>query len=179
MTMSLVLTLIGDDRPGIIEALARVLVDHRASWLESHTERLAGKVAGIVHVRVPSEQADALARAVEALGTSGLRVSCEREAEERREDPARRFLIEISGPDRPGLILDFARVLARHDINVDELHTESQALREGGARMFVASARLAFPREADGDDVRRTLDLVADMLGLDVSLRDVTAQPRG
>ena len=83
--IDLVLTLIGADRPGLVEAVAQTVADRGGNWLESRMIHLAGKFAGILRVEVPPGQADALARALEGLGATGLRVvaaSSERAAPE-------------------------------------------------------------------------------------------------
>ena len=43
MRASLVLTIIGPDRTGLVEAVAAAVADHGANWLESSMARLAGK----------------------------------------------------------------------------------------------------------------------------------------
>ena len=73
--IDLVLTLIGADRPGLVEAVAQTVADRGGNWLESRMIHLAGSFAGILRVEVPPGQADALARALEALGATGLRVT--------------------------------------------------------------------------------------------------------
>ena len=50
---TLVLTVIGDDRPGLVSALSACLSGHEAVWQRSQMSRLAGKFAGIVEVVVP------------------------------------------------------------------------------------------------------------------------------
>ena len=52
MTTYLVLTIIGEDRPGIVESLAEIISDHSGNWLESSMSQLAGKFAGILRVSV-------------------------------------------------------------------------------------------------------------------------------
>jgi glycine cleavage system regulatory protein len=59
---TLVLTVIGDDRSGLVSALSGVIADHGGSWERSQMARLAGKFAGIVVVSVPDAGADALIR---------------------------------------------------------------------------------------------------------------------
>ena len=52
MTTYLVLTIIGEDRPGIVESLAEIISDYSGNWLESSMSQLAGKFAGILRVSV-------------------------------------------------------------------------------------------------------------------------------
>ena len=76
----LVLTFVGDDRPGLVNAISEKVVDFGGTWLESRSVRLAGKFAGVVLVRVPDENLIPLESALAKLAPSGLRVSIERGA---------------------------------------------------------------------------------------------------
>ena len=65
---TLVLTVIGDDRSGLVSALSGVIADHGGSWERSQMARLAGKFAGIVLVAVPDDRAEALIAELGPLG---------------------------------------------------------------------------------------------------------------
>ena len=53
MQTTLVMTVIGADRTGLVEAVAKVVAEHGGNWLESRMCRLGGEFAGIVRVAVP------------------------------------------------------------------------------------------------------------------------------
>ena len=76
MTSSLVLTVIGDDRPGLVESLAVVIAENSGSWLESSMSQLAGKFAGILKVSVDDASLDQLELALGSL--RGLKLVIER-----------------------------------------------------------------------------------------------------
>ena len=63
----LVLTVIGDDRSGLVRALADVVTEHGANWEESQLAELAGKFAGIVVVSVPEARAQEFASSLSTL----------------------------------------------------------------------------------------------------------------
>ena len=75
MSTYLVLTVIGDDRPGLVGELSAAISAHQGNWLESSMAQLAGKFAGIVEVSVDAAQADALRDALGRL--AGLKVTVE------------------------------------------------------------------------------------------------------
>ena len=60
MKSYLVMTVLGNDRPGLVSSLADTVASHGGNWLESRMARLAGQFAGIVRIECPSETADAL-----------------------------------------------------------------------------------------------------------------------
>jgi glycine cleavage system regulatory protein len=173
--IDLVLTLIGADRPGLVEAVAQTVADRGGNWLESRMIHLAGKFAGILRVEVPPGQADALARALEALGATGLRVvaaSSERAAAEIPVPPApgRVMDLELIGLDRPGLVREISQLLARHDVNVEELTTDRTSAPMSGEMLFRAVARLKVPASLDAAHLRASLERLASDLTVEIRL---------
>ena len=67
MRRSLVLTLLGPDRPGLVEAMAALIARHGGNWLESRMASLAGEFAGILRVEVDEDSAAALESALRSL----------------------------------------------------------------------------------------------------------------
>ena len=63
MRLDLVLTVIGQDRPGLVELLSRAVTDHGGNWEASRMARMSGRFAGILQISVPQEQAEELAEA--------------------------------------------------------------------------------------------------------------------
>ena len=78
MRTSLVLTVIGDDKPGLVEQLSDLVLAAGANWEESRMARLAGKFAGLLRVSVDAERADALAARLTTLEAEGLTVVIKR-----------------------------------------------------------------------------------------------------
>ena len=73
----LVLTLIGSDRPGLVEAVALIVAEHGGNWLESRMAHLAGKFAGILRAELPPERIGDAVEALGALEARGLKVVVE------------------------------------------------------------------------------------------------------
>src|SRR5256885_16501948 len=111
MRSSLVLTVIGPDRPGLVELIASTVAAHGGNWEESRMAHLAGQFAGILNVSLPEPQINALRHALEALSTHGLRVVSVTTAPPTRES-VRILELELTGTDREGIVRDVARVLA-------------------------------------------------------------------
>ena len=74
MLASLVMTVIGPDRPGLVQAVAACVADHGGNWLESRMCHLGGQFAGVLRVEVDAGQRDGLVRTLQGLEASGLRV---------------------------------------------------------------------------------------------------------
>jgi len=162
--IDLVLTLIGPDRPGIVDSVATIVAAHGGNWLESRMAHLAGKFAGIVCVEVAERQAEALEAALARLEVDGLTMVVERSA--RVETPAQRVLhIELVGSDRPGLVHEVSALLASHRANVEELATDRTPAAHSGHHMFRADVRVVLPETADVSAIREGLErLAADLM---------------
>lgn len=70
MTTYLVLTIIGDDRPGLVESLGQTVAKNSGNWLESSMSQVVGKYAGILRVSVVDELVDNLISELEKMPNS-------------------------------------------------------------------------------------------------------------
>ncbi len=169
MNTSIVLSVLCDDRPGVVEALSNVLAGHGGNWTESSMLSLAGKFAGILLAEVPADRAGEFIEALGGLQAQGIKVVAERAAGGPVED-ARYVALELVGQDRPGIVHEITEVLARHAINVQELETTVQSASMSGERLFMAHAKVYIPTGVDADGLRQELEELANELMVDVSL---------
>src|SRR4029077_7780859 len=122
MQRSLVMTVIGEDRPGLVESIASLVAGHGGNWLEIRMSRLGGQFAGIVRVEVPSEKEQALADALKNLAARGLNVVVHPHVPRRTASDRPVSVLEIVGHDRPGIVQQISRALADFGVNVEDLH---------------------------------------------------------
>jgi glycine cleavage system regulatory protein len=173
MATNLVLTVIGDDRPGLVESLSRVIAQHQGNWLESNMSHLAGKFAGILRVSVDDAHAEGLITELQQLSGSRLPLKV---IVEKAAAPAgapqtlRKLWLKLVGNDRPGIIRDISRALAAQHVNVDELVTECSSAPMSGEMLFHADALLRVPADLDIDALQSDLEQLADDLIVEVSL---------
>ena len=169
MGTSLVVTVIGNDRPGIVERLSEVVLAAGANWEESRMARLAGKFAGILRISVAAANADALASALRALTSDGLTVVVESSADAARAT-FRTVRLELVGNDHPGIIRDISKVLAQHHVNIEELETGVSGAPMTGEQLFRASVQLGLPAAVTTDWLRGRLEALAGEMMVDVTL---------
>jgi glycine cleavage system regulatory protein len=169
----LVMTIIGQDRPGLVDAVAAIVGEHGGNWLESRMSRLGGQFAGILRVEVPAGQEPRLVSALNQLEASGLTIVVAPDPSETAPGPVRLRLLEIIGQDRPGIVRQISRVLAHSGVNIEELHTECGSAAMTGEALFKARATLRLPAACDIALLRQELEKIAADLIVDVSLADV------
>jgi glycine cleavage system regulatory protein len=160
---SLVLTVIGPDRPGLVRALATAVAAHGGSWLESRMARLAGQFAGIVLVEAP----DSLLDALRALESEGLRIVA-RGAMAPPAVTGERLILEVVGNDRPGIVRDVTQVLAECGVNIEELTTDTASASFSGETMFKVVATLRAPSSQAVDAAKAGLERLGNELMVDV-----------
>src|SRR2546423_4505446 len=106
---SLVLTLLGPDRPGLVEAVADVIAAHGGNWLESRMAHLAGKFAGVLRAEVPADRTRAVVEALARLEERGLKVVAEVAAGPVAAGDRRPMELELVGLDRPGIVREISQ----------------------------------------------------------------------
>jgi len=171
MQIPLVMTLIGPDRTGLVEAVARAVADHGGNWLESRMCRLGGEFAGILRVELPAEKKSPLLTALQRI--SGLTVTVRDDETKVTAAPARLTRLEIIGHDRPGIVREITSALARAGVNVEEFSSEVASAPMSGEDLFKASARLQLPERCDVGALKRDLEKIAADLLVDVAFGEV------
>lgn len=162
---TLVLTVIGDDRAGLVDALAGPIADHDGSWDRSHMARLAGQFAGIVVVTMPTSKVDGLTSHFETLKAQGLldvRVAIAGETDV--TDNSSLMNLHLVGRDRPGIIHEISAALATHDVSIEELETTTNSAPMSAEPIFEATASLRMPAQTDLDGLRDVLEDIANEL---------------
>lgn len=172
MKTSLILTLIGPDRPGLVSAVARCAGAHGASWMESRLARLAGQFAGVVRLEVDADAVEGLERALSGLESEGLRMAFAR-AGAPAAAAFRHARLELVGHDRPGIVRDISAVLARHGISIDALETACESASMSGEPLFRARAELVMAGGGDLGSVRADLEALANELMVDLDFEEV------
>lgn len=168
MRDTLVLTIIGTDRAGLVESLAAKIAEVGGNWEESRMARLAGQFAGILLVTVDSARSDELVRGVRGLDAAGLQVTVRPTAAPPR--PAGTHLrVEITGQDRPGIVRDISRILVERGANIEELESDVGSAPMSGEQLFSVRIEFLAPAGLDLGALRGKLESLAGELMVDLT----------
>jgi glycine cleavage system regulatory protein len=168
MTTSLVLTFIGPDRPGLVNAISERIAAGGGSWLESRLAQLAGQFAGIVLVRVPANTASSLIAALSGLQADGLSVTVTEGSEAAPTQDYEALTLEVLGHDRPGIVRDVTQTLRKLGVNIEELSSSIESAPFTGEEMFRAVIKVSVPAHVGMEEVRRSLERLADEIMVDL-----------
>ncbi len=170
MRKSLVITVTGPDRAGLVDALSTAVAQHGGNWEESRMARLAGQFAGIVHVSCAAEEAETLSKALLAIEREGLSVFVIEGSSELPSQSPKWLRLELIGTDRAGIIREISHALAERNVSVEELHTERQEAPHAGGMLFSARAKLRCPATLAMAELRSALERIASDLMVDLRL---------
>jgi len=170
----LVMTVIGQDRPGLVESVAALVAERGGNWLESRMSRLGGHFAGILRIEVPEAQQQPLILALKHLADRGLTIVVHMDQPQPASTAGQLSTLEIVGQDRPGIVRQISRALASYGVNVEEFHSECASAAMSGETLFKARARLSIPDTCDTAALRQELEQIAADLIVDISLADLT-----
>lgn len=170
MTTSLVVTLIGPDRPGLVSAVSDKAAEFGANWADSLMANLAGRFAGIVHLQVPAKNAAALTAALRGLESPGMRISVAAGEPAPAATSTRRLNLDLVGQDRPGIIKSISHELAQRGISIEKLQTHIESGAMSAEQMFQMHAALMVPAMLNEEELRAGLEGLANELMVDITL---------
>ncbi|HUA37834.1 MAG TPA: ACT domain-containing protein [Candidatus Sulfopaludibacter sp.] len=176
MLIPLVMTIIGPDRTGLVESVARVVAGHGGNWLESRMSRLGGEFAGILRIELPADKRQSLLDALQKLQGAGLTVVVRPGEGAAPAATGRRTRLELIGHDRPGIVREITHALARAGVNVEEFSSEIASAPMSGESLFKAAAQLQLPAHCDLAALKTELEKIAADLLVDVSFAELERQ---
>lgn len=172
MNTSLVITLLGRDRPGLVSALAASISACGANWLESNMAQLAGQFAGIVRLQIAEADVGKLKAALQKLEADGLHLTIEEAVAAEAIEAPKVSWLDLIGQDRPGIVREISTVLARHGVSIDRLNTTSESAGFSGECLFRAEIALHIPSSTDVAAMQTELEALANELMVDITLGD-------
>jgi glycine cleavage system transcriptional repressor len=167
-------TAIGRDRPGIVAAISRVLLDVQGNIEDSQMSILRGHFAVMLIVSVPEGVGrDELERRMGEVHTQlELEAIAVNEVGEAGGGGGPTHVLSVYGADHPGIVHAVSQALAEGEANITDLQTKLTGSAE--ASVYVMLIEVAVP--GDARKLRDALQAVAEQAGLDLSLRELEAE---
>ena len=166
---SFVLSMVGADRAGLVDALSEVVVEHGGTWERSQMTELAGLFAGVVLVRVPADRASAFRDRLSPLREQGLLdVTVHTVAGASSEPQGEVVRFEVVGADRPGIVHEVSHAVAELGIGIVELETWTASAAMAGSPLFRAEAVVRLPEGTTRDQLVDALEGLSNDLMVDL-----------
>jgi len=171
---TLILSVIGSDRPGLTQALAAAVLSAGGNWLESHLSRLGGLYVGSVLIELEAGGVEALRAAVQAVDAQGLEVRIA-PAVDAPGSGGEALLFSLVGQDRLGIVHQVTAVLSGLEVNIEAFETHISPEPHSGAPLFHLDARLRLPLGLEAEDARTALEAISGEIMVDISLAPAKA----
>ncbi len=160
------ITVLGHDRPGIIAETTDKLAGLGLNLEDSSMTLLRGHFAMTLVCQgdTPGPEIEA---ALAPLASDGSLTVTVREvpAEQTQAADASPWILSVHGADRPGIVSTVVGVVASAGGNITDLTTRL------AGDLYLLVAEVDLPADADVEQVQADLTLVADRLGVGVTLR--------
>ncbi|MDA8855208.1 transcriptional regulator [Candidatus Pseudothioglobus singularis] len=165
---SFLISVLGDDKSGLVDGLSKIIVANNGDWIESNMSSFEGKFAGILKVNVPSSNAVKLKKELTS-STLGLQIACEETKPVDELNNVMSYNIELIGQNHVGIINKLSHVLADElEANVEELKTEIIDASMSGEQLFKAQINLHLPNSLDENLIRDKLEQIADEMMVEI-----------
>jgi len=164
----LVITIVGDDRPGIVENLAAVVAQHEGNWLSSSLSNLAGQFAGIIEVSVADERREQLSAAISELPGLQVHSVVGGDSTEIGDQPMAE--LEVVGVDQPGIVHGLTELLKNEGINLLQFASWTESAPNSGDELFRAVAEFELSENLDLEALQAKLENMAEDLAVDIEL---------
>ena len=167
-----VLTVLGEDRPGIVHAVARALSEQSCEILEVSQNILQGEFAALFVVGAPEgmTREDIKGHLIDELAPLGMQVWAKDLTERQAADPepSEPFVITLRGLDRPDIIAGMTGVIAGFNVNIEELKALPSVGQPGQAVIYFI---VSVPVTVNRSGFRAALAFKAEELGMDLSVQ--------
>jgi glycine cleavage system transcriptional repressor len=172
MKNQLLVTAIGEDRPGIVAKLTEIVAKHGGNLEASRMALLGGEFAAISIVSLPADKSKELETALQALTKDGLTIICK----PTKGVPAERFAghtfykIALTGADHEGIVHKISAHLRDLNINFQSVETDITNAPETGSPLFTMHASIAVPPTISYDALSKDLAKLADQEAVEIDL---------
>lgn len=164
----LVLTVVGDDRSGLVSALASEVAAHGGNWEQSELAELAGAFAGIVLVSIADERVDALTDAL--AGLEGLLRVTAHTGSIAPVAANQSLSFTVIGNDRPGIVRDVTAAISARALSIDSIRSRTMEAPMAGGTLFEANVSITLPTDVDAQTITTALEHLAGEIQVDLSV---------
>jgi glycine cleavage system transcriptional repressor len=170
----LVLSALGEDRPGIIDELSRCVMSSGCNILDSRMVVLGGDFALLLQVGGNWNTLAKLEDQLPGLGERlGLAISARRTREQPTDKDLLPYAVEVVAMDQPGIVHNLARFFSQRKINIHEMITSSYPAAHSGTPMFSVHMTVGIKANIRISDLREEFSEFCDNLNLDAVIEPI------
>lgn len=167
----LVISALGEDRPGIVSHLSKIILDQGCNIEDSRMTVLGGDFAAILLVQGKWNTLAKIENALPELERQlGLTIVSKRTGERKRSDNKIPYAVDVVAMDHPGIVNNLASFFAERRINIEDMSTSVYAAPHTGTPMFSVHMTVGIPANTHIGTLRDEFMDYCDSLNLDAVL---------
>ena len=170
----LVISALGNDRPGIVNKLTAPITDSVCNIVDSRMTILGGEFAILMLVEGPWNAISKLEDSLPALGEKlDLTIISKRTEQESDKQDVMPYEVNVVALDHPGIVNQLAGFFSSRQINIHDLYTDSYRAAHTGTQMFSANMTVHIPANVSIVQLRDEFLDFCDSMNLDAALEPV------
>lgn len=171
MNTNLVITALGNDKPGIVNELSKAILDNGCNITESRMMVLSGEFAIMLLVTGNKESIERLNSRLDEIGNSlGLTIIAKETEQTVSAQKRLPYHVSVVSMDHPGIVHNISDFLSSHNLNIEEIETKTYPAAHTGTPMFSLDMIISIPADSSVRSLRDEFLLFCDDLNLDASL---------
>jgi glycine cleavage system transcriptional repressor len=164
----------GKDRPGIVNNISKLIVEHGCNIEDSRMAVLGGEFAAMLLVEGKWNTLAKIENALPELEKSaGLTITSKRTGERENTKSLVPYAADVISIDQPGIVHSLASFFAERDINIEDMVTSSYPAPHTGAQMFSVHMTVGIPSSIHIATLRDEFMDYCDDLNLDSVLEPI------
>ena len=172
-----ILTALGNDRPGIVASVTKVLFQLGCNLEDSTMTRLGGEFTIMLMFTAPARLTQLrLERTFQALSRR-LKLATHLQAltasEARAKASRSTYLISVYGADHPGIVYRVSELLARRWVNITDISTHRTGGK--GKPLYLMLLEVELPARVSASTLEPLLKRAGKRLGVEVTIRPADA----
>lgn len=173
-TNYLVISALGQDRPGLVNELSSAILDAGCNVADSRMTVLGGEFSLLMLLSGPWNAIAKLENQIGALQNRlGLMITSRRTEPRQIEGELLPYQVEVISLDHPGIVYKLAKFFSTRGINIEEMATNTYAAAHTGTPMFGVNMSVAVPADMHIARLREEFLDFCDELNLDAVIEPV------
>jgi glycine cleavage system transcriptional repressor len=179
MRQHFVISLVGDDRNGLVDKVAEAIKRGRGNLEDSRMAVLGAEFAMMMLCSAGAEQAAALQAELRKTAEElELLITVKPTSPRQHNLDSVPMTLSVRGMDHEGIVHEFVRHLVDHGISVEHLDSQVVNAPYSGVPLFEMQVQLRAPASVSLASLRKLLTKVADELNVDVEIQSRPVTPR-
>jgi len=169
MSKSIVITLIGEDRPGIVESISSIITQYKGEWVDSRMANLSGRFTGILRINFPYKEVDRAVSHLKLNPIDGINLQVEEVNDAYENVRGKCFKFELIGQDRPGIVHRVSSVIVNNGATVDAFESEVIEASMSGEKLFKSNITICLEEDRNIDELCTLLEELENELMVDIT----------